>query len=225
MPDSNIIVFDIDGTLTDSVQVHQSSLETALESFNFPALRTDWGSYRHHSDSAIFSEAWEEAGFKGKADIKCLELAFATAYDHERRQISLQEVAGVHDFMSWLNATTWTRVFATGSLRHGAMDKLSAIGIDGNAEVLVTASELETREDIVFRAVEEGCRRNGADIPSRVISIGDGTWDMKTAHNLGYEFIGIDFMRNKKIFSDLGVPVFRNFRDIMKNGLKLFDLC
>jgi len=64
-----IVIFDIDGTLTDSVAQHQSAFESAVR----PSLRTDWSSYTHHTDSAIFEQAWEEARFEGRADLSKLE--------------------------------------------------------------------------------------------------------------------------------------------------------
>ncbi|MBY4726486.1 MULTISPECIES: hypothetical protein [Burkholderia] len=35
---------DIDGTLTDSVAMHQSAFLAALLALNLPAVDTDWGS-------------------------------------------------------------------------------------------------------------------------------------------------------------------------------------
>ena len=53
---TSIAVFDIDGTLTDSVALHQAAFAEALQTFGFPALEMDWPNYQHHSDSAIFLE-------------------------------------------------------------------------------------------------------------------------------------------------------------------------
>lgn len=43
MTGSRIAVFDIDGTLTDSVALHQVAFLEAVASFVFPHLDTDWG--------------------------------------------------------------------------------------------------------------------------------------------------------------------------------------
>lgn len=78
---TSIVVFDIDGSLTDSVAPHQVAFEAALCSYPFPALRTEWASYKHHSDSAIFREAWEEAQFDGNPGMKGIEARFRSAFD------------------------------------------------------------------------------------------------------------------------------------------------
>lgn len=41
-----ILVLDIDGTLTDSVSMHQEALLGAMQALNLARLNTDWGSYR-----------------------------------------------------------------------------------------------------------------------------------------------------------------------------------
>jgi phosphoglycolate phosphatase-like HAD superfamily hydrolase len=102
-------------------------------------------------------------------------------------------------------------VFATGSLRHGALRKLAAIGVDGNASVLVTASEFVTREDIVSQAIEQGKARYGVKCVERIVSFGDGLWDLKTARTLGYEFIGIGDGEKARRLVEAGAPVFRDF--------------
>lgn len=223
MKNKNVIVFDIDGTLTDSVSVHQFAFRSALQNFKFPALRTDWSSYRHHSDSAILTEAWEEANLGGKADMLRLEREYARFYDEAVRKTPFSEIRGARRFIDYMRKQGWIVVFATGSLRYGALHKLSVIGLDGESEILVTASEFETREEIVGRAVELGSAANGGQKPHRVISIGDGVWDLTTARNLGYEFFGID-SRRRKLLENFGVVMYRDFDDLYENERSSFEI-
>ncbi len=221
---SNIVVFDIDGTLTDSVKAHQSAFEGALRSFDFPSLRTDWGSYKHHSDSAIFTEAWHEAGRNGDADLDRLEAEYAWRYDKAVCAAPFFEIPGAGRFVDYLRAEGWAIAFATGSLRHGAIHKLSIAGIDGREEIVVSASELETREAIVARAGELACKATRQNTPGRVVSIGDGIWDLKTACNLGYEFIGIGFAGKGVALEELGARVYQDFGKLMAEGLDAFAI-
>ncbi|PID61519.1 MAG: phosphatase [Gammaproteobacteria bacterium] len=218
----NIAIFDIDGTLTDSVRAHQIAFEAALRDFNFPALRTDWGSYRHHSDSAILAEAWTEAGREGAADLARLEESYARHYRAAVTDEPFEEIPGTRAFLEHLRAHGWVLAFATGSLRSGALHKLAVAGVDGNAEILVTASELETREQIVGRAVDLACEIAGAAVPGRVISIGDGVWDLKTARNLGYEFLGIGFTGKGAKLKEMGASVHHDFNEVMSHGPEEF---
>ncbi|MBL0338167.1 MAG: HAD hydrolase-like protein [Rhodospirillaceae bacterium] len=50
------MIFDIDGTLLDTVNAHQNALLQALENFNFSYINKNWGSYKHHTDSWILHE-------------------------------------------------------------------------------------------------------------------------------------------------------------------------
>lgn len=214
MTPTSIAVFDIDGTLTDSVRPHQIAFEAALRSFEFPALRTQWDTYKHHSDSAIFREAWHEAGFSSEVAIEVLEARYLAEYETAVLNHRVVEIPGASAFLRRLEESlAWQVVFATGSLRGGAKRKLEVVGVDPSTAVVVTASEFQTREEIVSKAVSSGQLRFGLDRPARIVSIGDGLWDLKTAQNLGYEFIGVALGAKAEALGKDGSLVVGNFLD------------
>ena len=187
-----IVVFDIDGTLTKTVEIHQRAFEAALRSFDFPKLRTDWGSYKHHSDSAIFREAWDESGFAGSLPLPVLEERFRTEFDTvSSNAAACGEVAGASQLLAQIERAGWIAAFATGSLRHGALKKMALLDHPYDVDLLVTASEHETREEIVQAAIDKARAKHGVLVGGRVISIGDGVWDLLTARALKLEFVGI----------------------------------
>lgn len=215
----NIAVLDIDGTLTDSIVQHQKAFERALISFGFPALRTDWSAYRHHSDSGIFAEAWEDARWQHAPDLKRLEESFIEAFDTEIGIAPLLPITGAPEFLIALERSSWIPVFATGSLRHGALRKLACLNVDYDADLLVTASDYVTREDIVSNAIERAKVKHGISGVDRIVSIGDGIWDIKTARNLGLEFLGIGFGEKGEKLRAEGARVHEGFGD----GLAMFS--
>lgn len=217
MQKTGIVVFDIDGTLTDSVGPHQEAFLEAMESFDFPALRTDWASYRHHCDSGIFKEAWAEAGLAGAAPVAVMEERLLARFEAvvARQPIpEIKEIDGAGAMLSALAKTEWAIGYATGSFAGPAAAKLAAVGIDAGAEVVVTASEFSTREDIVSAAISRIGARYGLDRSVPVISVGDGLWDLKTARALGLRFFGIGKGARGKVLRDAaeGVPVFDDWR-------------
>lgn len=214
MVTKSVIVFDIDGTLTDSVAQHQRAFERALRTFPFAHLDTNWGRYRHHTDTGIFREAWEREALFGRPDFDLLERRFAEAYDEVVAGAPVGEIPGASSFVGHIS-DQWIAVFATGSMAHGARRKLSALGLDPGGLTLVTASEFETREELVEHAVRRGCARHGVDAPDRVVSIGDGVWDLKTARALGYEFVGIGGCANARTLVELGATVHGDFHALM----------
>ncbi|SCB32318.1 HAD family hydrolase [Rhizobium multihospitium] len=213
MSTNSIVVFDIDGTLTDSVAQHQKAFEKALRSFAFPALRTDWAVYRHHSDSGTFEGAWEEAGWSQQPDHAALEERFRLEFDAVLETDPVAPISGAAEFLVALRQTDWIPVFATGSLRHGALRKLTSLNVAFDEELLVTASEYPTREEIVSHAILRAKEKYSIACTERVVSIGDGIWDLKTAQNLGLEFLGIGFADKAERFRALGARVYPGFGD------------
>lgn len=186
----SVVVFDIDGTLTDSVPQHQAAFEEAMRSFPFANLDTNWAGYRHHTDTGIFAEAWEREGKDGTPPYSELERRYKQAYNVAIRRQIVSEISGAQSFLRSISEH-WIVVYATGSLSYGAGHKLSVVGVSDAEQIVVTASEFTTREQLVETAVQRGCKVGGISTPQQVISIGDGIWDLKTANQLGYDFLGI----------------------------------
>ena len=69
--------------------------------------------------------------------------------------------------------------------------KLRAGSIDFEGIPAGFAEDGISREEIVLAAIDRASDHTGATF-SRILSIGDGLWDIKTAANLGLDFLGID---------------------------------
>jgi len=52
-PKENLLIFDIDGTLTDSVPVHQTGFRNALKNSGITDYDNNFSGYKHHTDSFI----------------------------------------------------------------------------------------------------------------------------------------------------------------------------
>jgi len=191
----------------------------ALRSFGFPILRTDWASYRHHSDSAILQEAWDDAGLSGVANMAHLEAEYRAAFDAEVIRNPIQEISGSTAFLAELDQTEWVACFATGSLRYGALRKLEILGVAVDIDLFVTASEHQTRENIVGAAIDRAVQKHAISRPNRVLSIGDGLWDLLTAQSLGIEFLGIGVGLKAELLLSRGARVTPDFT----LGMKLLD--
>ena len=63
----NLIVFDIDDTLTKREFQHQSACVTTMKHFGITDINTLWKTYKHHTDSYILSKNYE-ANFKKPFD-------------------------------------------------------------------------------------------------------------------------------------------------------------
>jgi phosphoglycolate phosphatase-like HAD superfamily hydrolase len=188
----HIYIFDIDGTLTDSVAAHQRCFGAAFRATGMHDVDDNWSGYRHHTDSGIFREAFARA--HGRAPQAGEEARFVDALVREWRQDAapIREITGAAHFLQRLAETGQIRfAMATGSYRPLALSKLASAGIACPDELLVTASEFDTREDIVAAAIAAASGGCDAARIGSVVSFGDGLWDFHTARNLRLQFVGL----------------------------------
>lgn len=59
---TGLLILDIDGTLTDSVHIHQSAFLACMQELNLPTLDTNWSNYPNHTDMGILACAVKRAG-------------------------------------------------------------------------------------------------------------------------------------------------------------------
>ncbi|CAB3740613.1 hypothetical protein LMG3458_05741 [Achromobacter deleyi] len=199
----HILVLDIDGTLTDTVALHQRAFLGAMQALALPALETDWGAYPHHTDTGILRHALAMNGraepsvgqlmaFEQDLARRFLdELAAAPTPAAPKPAAPIQPIPGAADFVHGLADSAWAVVFATGGVRAVSGVKLQAAGIPFSDAALFTASEEPARDALVARAIAHAHRaypqtRNGV-----VVSMGDGLWDLKVAQQLGLRFLGV----------------------------------
>jgi phosphoglycolate phosphatase-like HAD superfamily hydrolase len=203
----NLIVFDIDGTLLQSIATHQSALTQAMAASCLLHRDAEWSHYANHTDSGVFYEAYELSFGKPPSDAECrdFEALFQTCYDGLKTAQEDAEIPGAVALLRRLEASgEWLIAYATGSYRGPAEHKLQRLGVAGGSPVLVTASEFRTRRDIVAEAI----RRRLAGVESgrrrRIFSVGDGAWDATTAAELGLHFIGVANERRAPSLIELG---------------------
>lgn len=209
-----LVVFDIDGTLTDTVALHQAAFLVAMQSFDFPSLNQDWSSYRHHTDSGIFAEAWEKAG-RGKpsaVDWLAFSARLELAFERAQSTHSIREIPGAAAFIALLQNAGWRVGYATGGTRALSLIKLRRAGISFDESCLVTASEHITRDEIVGSAIA-AATGDSAELPGLPVSIGDGPWDLTTARNLGLRFLGVGRGLKARILTECGATVVPDFSE------------
>ena len=211
---TKLIIFDIDGTLTNSQLEHHAAYLAAFDKLGFKKLNEDFSSYQHYTDSGIFAEAYfNEYGKKAsKQDIKNFEQLHLEQFKDVLQISRLSEVAGARQFLLDLEDSEWAISFATGSFLPSALVKLDECNIPYKHDVLATASENYKRDKIVLSALKKAADYYGSDF-NKVVVFGDGIWDYKTAQKLGLELIGIGYGKNAEILIDQGVTLFEDFLD------------
>ena len=210
---NKLAIFDIDGTLTDSVKIHQSAFVKALNNFGLSDFDTNWSSYKHHTDSYIFKTIFE-AQFKRPLIHKDIERFEKFLYELILEAVSqnpLKEIEGAKNFLSTLKDNSdFDIVFATGSLFKPAKLKLEQVEISLPDNLIISANQIFSRDDLVLKAIDAAKAFYSYDTYEQIISFGDGLWDYETAKNINIDFIGIN---NEKL-QEYNVPSFYlNFTD------------
>lgn len=209
-----LAIFDIDGTLTDSVKVHQAAFVDALHKFGLLHFDTNWSSYKHHTDTYIFKTIYENQFKKivSEQDITLFEQYLFELISESLNVHELKEIKGAREFLLQLEQHDgFDIVFATGSLLAPAKLKLEKVGINTPQELIISANQIFSRDDLVLRAIDTAKEFYGRTEYEQIISFGDGLWDFQTAKNIQIDFIGI---HNQKLL-EYEVPEFYlNFYDL-----------
>jgi phosphoglycolate phosphatase-like HAD superfamily hydrolase len=191
---SQLAIFDIDGTLTATNAVDDECFLCAVaEVFGLPVATLDWSAAPHVTDSAL--ARWLSQQHRGRApddrELARLRDRFLELLSDElaRRPDRFAPVAGAPELLPSLRAEGWQVALATGAWRLSAQLKLAAAGLDCRDVPLACADDGLTREEIV----QQACARAGFSMSAatKIVSVGDGVWDVRTARSLGLRFVGV----------------------------------
>jgi len=198
------IIFDIDGTLTDTTGIDDHCYTRAIEdTFGFRDFETNYGYYRNTTDSGIIDQLFRER--KGRTFTEGEREAFISHFCHlleqayETRPESICEIKKAGSVLQRLCRQENISVgLATGGWRESALFKLHCAGI--NIEDCTAASFAQdalARQDIIGHTIRKMNMQHGWEMPlSNITYVGDGNWDYLATEQMGIRFIGID---NKKL--------------------------
>ncbi|WP_299677611.1 HAD family hydrolase [uncultured Tenacibaculum sp.] len=204
MKKKNLIVFDIDDTLTSSEKKHTDSLLFAMDNMGIKNVDTDWRNYANATDSYIVKKNFERV-FQKDFSLELLEDFEKVMTDHFVTYPDSKEVLGAKKIVDFFEKeTNYGVCFATGSLFQPALLKLEQAGIIFSQDVLETSNQIYTREGIVSSAIDKAKKYYDVTDFDHVISFGDGLWDVTTAENLGLHFVGVN-KRNVEDFKKQNV--------------------
>ncbi|HSL82909.1 MAG TPA: HAD family hydrolase [Thermoanaerobaculia bacterium] len=197
-----LAVFDLDGTLalTNSVD-GRCYLAAFREALDLDGFDGDWSIFPDRTDSGIGRELYRRClgRLPEMAELDRARDRFVALLEEALAQDpgEFRPVPGAPALLDALPGYGWAVVLATGGWRASAELKLRAAGLDAavrEAAPLVTADDGVSRREIVEGAIRAAGERHLAGRSGafeRVVCLGDGTWDLAVAAELGLPFVGV----------------------------------
>ncbi len=212
-----LVIFDIDGTLTDTKKVDELCfVKTFRELFDIDLTNIDWSAFTTVTDTGLTRDVLlQQNKIIYERDLQHVQDTFhqhLTTSQKENPDL-FNEVTGSSNFFHYLSQHPDIEVgIATGSWEKSGIVKLDAIGIQAENYPYSNSDRFITREEIVADAIQQAkntYQYNFTDITY----FGDGIWDYKTCKNLGIPLIGIDH-HNTEVLAEVGVKnIFQDFNN------------
>ena len=213
-----LAIFDIDGTLTKTNEIDDECFVKALaDSHQIMNIETDWTKYKHVTDSGISLEIFEErlGRTPNKQDFDKFKSHFIKRLNKfaAKDKSLFAEIKNAKRMLEKLKLEKdWAIAFATGCFLDSAKLKLSIAEINIENVPIATADDSISREEILQIAIEKSLKHFQQPNFEKIVSIGDGVWDVRTAKNLDLHFIGVSNDENAEKLRKEGVEfIIENF--------------
>ncbi len=215
-----LAIFDIDGTLTETNEVDDECFVKAFaDSHQITNIETDWTKYTHVTDLGLVSEIFNQK--LGRSPNEEDFLRFKSHFMENLNEFAsndealFAEVSNAKTMLEKLKLEKdWAIALATGSFHGSAKLKLEKAKINIKDFPIATADDAVSREEILQTAIEKSLKHYRQTKFEKIVSIGDGVWDVRTANNLSLDFIGIASGKRAETLREEGANyIIKDFRD------------
>src|SRR5712692_3463668 len=213
----HLVMFDIDGTLTETMKVDEECFVRSFKDvFGFADIDTDWLHYPRTTDSGIFHDVFTaRIGRTPTAqDVSRFRQHFIQLLATASSQSPFAPVAGADRLLSQLTQGGSHRVsLATGGWRDSARLKMASAGMCFDDHPAASADDALERESIMKLSKQRAGVWYGEAFAGTVY-VGDGVWDARACRAVGIPFIGIGSgVRAARLASEGAVRVFQDFSE------------
>lgn len=205
-----LAIFDIDGTLTNTNGVDgECFVQAFAETHGITNINTDWSDYTHTTDSGITLQIFRDRFKRAptESELNDLKQCFVRLLAKRLRNdsASFMEIDGAAAAFNRLRQNSeWTVAIATGCWRESALLKLKAVGINIDKTPAAFAEDAFSRERILHMAIANVQQKNDWCKLERIVSIGDGVWDVRAARNCNLAFLGVSSGETEVALRDAG---------------------
>lgn len=192
------------------------SVTRALLAIGILDIDTDYNNYKHHTDSYALRYNYER-NFKDAFPDSLIEDLEINLIDQMNAFDPVKEIEGAKSLITLFREKKVPFCFATGALPKPAMMKLNQCNIWHDERLLATSKTHESREGFVLDAIQKAKTFYNKSHFDKIISIGDGVWDLKTAQNLSIDFIGIGDKNKVALLENGAKKCFSNLEEFKKS--------
>ena len=215
----NLVMLDIDGTLTQSYEYDKEVIGTAIgQVLSSAPVDADLNGYVDKTSLGVTREAIRgQTGRNPKAgeveEVKRRVLESLEKMYRESPEI-FRQVPGAAVFVQQLRSLKGVGIaIATGCWRSEALFKLAASGVNVEGIPMATSDDDQDRQRIMEISEKRAKDFHDPSGFKRVVYVGDGAWDVQAAHTLGYGFVGIG-PRLQAIAEQEGFRWHKDFTDV-----------
>jgi beta-phosphoglucomutase-like phosphatase (HAD superfamily) len=193
----NLVIFDIDGTLTRTNAVNDLCLVRALSDvLQIEAVNTDWTQYNNVTDRGSLEEIvlFHKGRPATPEELSSVKNRHVELLKHHAQSdpTLFAPVPGAAEMLTDLISRPGAAVaLATGSWLESAEIKLRSAGLAYDRIPLATSNDALSRDEIITLAESRAGEPMAAGGFCTKTSVGDAPWDVHAADRLGYNFIGI----------------------------------
>ncbi len=206
MKNENLVIFDIDGTLTQTVHFDSEAFSKAfIECLNLNEINTNWHEYRYSTDSGFTLELFQKHINRppSSAELKDLQQKFFSLLEEMmiKNPDCCRPVLGADLLFSKIqNIGNWDIAIATGAWQTSAIMKLTHANLPFKNIPLASSDDHIERSEIINIVINRSKAHYKNAYYKNIIYVGDRMWDYRAATHLGLNFIGIgEELANAKI--------------------------
>lgn len=213
-----LIIFDIDGTLTNTAEVDYLCYAQAYELiFGLDVRSQKWENIEHVTDWGITEELVKRQLNRQPTEAEYAKMQEVLVQQFEKEKIrdasQFKEIPGSAAFFERVKADDSFGIgVATGCWERTARLKMGGIGLSPDGLPFGNSDHFISRAKITEHAMEQAREQYGRSF-EEIIYFGDGEWDYKTCKQLGIRFIGIDVFEDGKLAGLGAETVFSHFEN------------
>lgn len=193
-----MILFDVDGTLVDTLGAGKAALETAMRSVFGETGPIDDFDFHGRTDPAIVRGLLRAAGWPDERIDDRSAAVWPVYYEQLDRELAARDgrartYPGVGELLERLSGDTHFAIgLVTGNMERGAWRKLRACGIAGCFGFGAFGSDSESRGDLPSIARDRGQEVHGRELDLReAVIVGDTPEDVRCGHANGTRVLAV----------------------------------